>query len=147
MTSFFTTPIFFLTPYIFLWSIFNGLLTIALLKLLNIKTSGMTKLATSATTAIASILWNWSITFNQSTIYLNVDHPYLRISWADILNGVCVFAFTSLVLGLWVGCKLCTLLPIRVHAESVLTTFVEKQLFQPFFHKQKRTRIIFRKIA
>jgi hypothetical protein len=47
------------------------------------------------------MLWNWSIEFNQSTVYLNVDHSYLRISCADTLNGVCVFALTSLVLGLW----------------------------------------------
>jgi hypothetical protein len=103
MMNFLTTPIFFLTPYIVLWSIFNGLLTIGLLKLLKLKTSRRTQLATVATTAIASMLWNWSIEFNQSTIYLNVDHPYLRISWADGLNGVCVFALTSLVLGLWIS--------------------------------------------
>jgi hypothetical protein len=101
MMNFLTTPIFFLTPYIFLWSIFNGLLTIGLLKLLKVKTSRKTQLATAATTAIASILWNWSIEFNQSTVHLNVDHPYLRISWADTLNGVCVFALTSLILGFW----------------------------------------------
>ena len=101
MMNFLTTPIFFLTPYIFLWSIFNGLLTIGLLQLLKFKTSRLTKLATATTTAIGSMLWNWSIEFNQSTVNLNVDHPYLRISWADTLNGVCVFALTSLVLGLW----------------------------------------------
>jgi arginine exporter protein ArgO len=100
MINFLTTPIFFLTPYIFLWSIFNGLLTIALLQLLKIKISRLTKIATAVTTAIASILWNWSIEFNQSTIHLNVDHPYLRISWADGLNGVCVFALTALILGI-----------------------------------------------
>ncbi len=55
--------------------------------------------AIAGATAIASILWNWSIEFNKSTVYLNIDHPYLRISWADSLNGVCVFALTSLVLG------------------------------------------------
>jgi hypothetical protein len=54
-------------------------------------------------TAIGSILWNWSIEFNRSTIYLNVDHPYLRISWADALNGVCVFSLTVLVLGLFIA--------------------------------------------
>jgi hypothetical protein len=102
MTSFFTTPIFFLTPYIFLWSILNGLLAIGLLGLLKIKVSRTSNLVTVATTAIASMLWNWSIEFNQSTIHLNVDHPFLRISWADVLNGVCVFAFTSLILGGWV---------------------------------------------
>jgi hypothetical protein len=88
MMNFLTTPIFFLTPYIFLWSIFNGLLTIGLLQLLKFKTSRLTKLATALTTAIGSMLWNWSIEFNQSTVHL---------------NGVCVFALTSLVLGLWVN--------------------------------------------
>jgi hypothetical protein len=47
-------------------------------------------------------VWNWSIEFNRSTIYLNVDHPILRISWADALNSVCVFALNCLVLGLWI---------------------------------------------
>lgn len=102
MNSFFTIPIFFLTPYILLWSIFNGLLVIGLLRLLKIKTSQITKIVTVSTTAIASILWNWSIEFNKSTIHLNVDHPFLRISWADALNGVCVFALTSLILGGWI---------------------------------------------
>jgi hypothetical protein len=102
MTRFLTTPIFFLTPYIVLWSILNGLLTIGLLRWLNRKISRLTQLATAATTAIASILWNWSIAFNQSTIYLNVDHPYLRISWADALNGVCVYALTTFVLGMFI---------------------------------------------
>ncbi len=61
------------------------------------------QIATGLTTAISSIVWNWSIEFNRSTIYLNVDHPYLRISWADALNGVCVFSLTVLVLGLLVA--------------------------------------------
>ena len=60
------------------------------------------QITTGLTTAIGSILWNWSIEFNRSTIYLNVDHPYLRISWADALNGVCVFSLIVLVLGLFV---------------------------------------------
>jgi hypothetical protein len=96
---FFTTPIFYLTPYIFMWSILNGMITLGLLKLIKIKLPLNSQIATAITTAVASILWNWSIEFNQSTIHLNVDHPYLRISWADALNGVCVFAFTSLILG------------------------------------------------
>jgi len=99
MITFFTTPIFWLTPYIFLWSILNGLIVIGLLKLLKIKTSRTSTIAIAGATAMASILWNWSIEFNKSTVYLNIDHPYLRISWADSLNGVCVFALTSLVLG------------------------------------------------
>lgn len=99
MMTFLTTPIFFLTPYIFIWSILNGLIVIGLLKLVKIKTSRTSMSAIAGATAIASILWNWSIEFNKSTVYLNIDHPYLRISWADSLNGVCVFALTSLVLG------------------------------------------------
>jgi hypothetical protein len=87
-----------LTPYIFLWSIANGFITLGLLKLLKIRTAPITKTATVIATALASILWNWSIEFNRSTIHLNVDHPYLRISWADALNGICVFALVSLVL-------------------------------------------------
>jgi hypothetical protein len=99
MMTFLTTPIFFLTPYIFIWSILNGLIVIGLLKLVKIKTSRTSMSAIAGATAIASILWNWSIEFNKSTVYLNIDHPYLRISWADFFNGVCVFALTSLVLG------------------------------------------------
>jgi hypothetical protein len=49
--------------------------------------------------SLASLLWNWSIEFNGSTRYLNVDHPIFRISWADALNAVCVFATVSSVLG------------------------------------------------
>jgi hypothetical protein len=130
MASFLTTPIFFLTPYIALWSIVNGLLAIVLLKLLNIKTSSITKLATASTTAIASMLWNWSIEFNQSTVYLNVDHPYLRISWADALNGVCVFALTSLVLGLWVNPQHQAVTIVRIAGiAAILTTFTDTFFF------------------
>jgi hypothetical protein len=130
MTSFFTTPIFFLTPYIFLWSILNGLLAIGLLRLLNIRTSHVTKIVTISTTAIASILWNWSIEFNQSTIYLNVDHPFLRISWADALNGVCVFALTSLVLGCWVEQKSSALTVAKIAGiAAILTIFTDTFFF------------------
>ncbi len=101
MITFLTTPIFYLTPYIFLWSVLNGLIVVGLLKLLKIKTSTLTQIATASTTAIASILWNWSIEFNRSTIHLNVDHPYLRISWADALNGICVFTLTVLILSMF----------------------------------------------
>ncbi|BCL38426.1 hypothetical protein [Nostoc sp. MS1] len=101
MIQFLKTPIFYLTPYIFLWSILNGLIVVGLLKILKINTAKKTQIATAITTAVASILWNWSIEFNRSTIHLNVDHPYLRISWADALNGICVFAFTTLVLGMF----------------------------------------------
>jgi hypothetical protein len=127
--NFFTTPIFFLTPYIFLWSILNGLLTIGLLQLLKIKTSRLTKLATATTTAIASILWNWSIEFNQSTVYLNVDHPYLRISWADALNGVCVFALTSLVLGFWVNPQSQAATVVKIAGVAALLTIFTDTFF------------------
>jgi hypothetical protein len=103
MSSFLTTPIFHLTPYIFAWSLLNGGVTIALLSLLKIRISRPMQIATGLTTAISSMLWNWSVEFNRSTIYLNVDHPYLRISWADALNGVCVFGLTVLVLGLLIA--------------------------------------------
>lgn len=101
MIQFLTTPIFYLTPYIFLWSVLNGLIVVGLLKLLKIQTAKRTQIATAITIAVASILWNWSIEFNRSTIHLNVDHPYLRISWADALNGICVFALTALVLSMF----------------------------------------------
>jgi hypothetical protein len=103
MISFLTTPIFYLTPYILFWSLGNGLITLVLLFLLKMRISRPIQIATGLTTAIGSILWNWSIEFNRSTIHLNVDHPYLRISWADALNGVCVFSLTVLVLGLLVA--------------------------------------------
>jgi hypothetical protein len=102
MINFLTKPIFFMTPYIFIWSLLNGAIAIALVKLFKINTSKKVKLAIGFTTAITSILWNWSIEYNQATIYLNVDHPIFRISWADAVNGVCVFALNCLVLGLWI---------------------------------------------
>jgi hypothetical protein len=103
MTSFLTTPIFYLTPYIFCWSLFNGATALVLLSLLKIRISRPIQITTALTTAIGSILWNWSIEFNRSTIYLNVDHPYLRISWADALNGICIFSLTVLALGLFIA--------------------------------------------
>ena len=104
MIRFLTTPIFFLTPYIFIWSILIGLIAIGLLRLLKIQLSRVALITTALTPMIASMLWNWSIEFNHATIYLNVDHPIFRVSWADVLNSVCVFALTSFVLGLFV-CK------------------------------------------
>jgi hypothetical protein len=103
MNNFLTTPIFYLTPYVFGWSLFNGLLTIGLCSLLKLKLPRSTQITTGLTTAIGSILWNWSMAFNRSDIHLDVDHPYLRISWADALNGICVFGLTALVLGLWIA--------------------------------------------
>ncbi len=124
MISFLTTPIFFLTPYIFAWSCFNGLITIGLLNFFTIEASRKTKLFTALSTAIASILWNWSIEFNQSTVYLNVDHPIFRISWADALNGVGVFALVSLVLGLAVNPQAPAITLVKIAAIAALTTIV-----------------------
>ncbi len=129
MIRFLTTPIFFLTPYIALWSLLNGLLTIAALQLLKIKTSRLTKLTTVATTAIASIFWNWSIEFNQSTVHLNVDHPYLRISWADALNGVSVFALTALVLGFWVNPQSQATTVVKIASVAALLTIFTDTFF------------------
>ena len=127
MVSFLNTPIFFLTPYVALWSILNGLLTIGLW--LSIKTSRLTKLATALTPAIASILWNWSIEFNQSTIHLNVDHPIFRISWADALNGVCVFALTSLVLGFWINRQSQAATVVQIAGVAALITIFTDTFF------------------
>lgn len=103
MIEFFTTPIFYLTPYIFSWSILNGVIVVGLVRLIKMQLSTQTQVAVALTTALASIVWNWSVEFNQSTIYLNVDHPIFRVSWADALNSVCVFALTSFVLGFFVN--------------------------------------------
>lgn len=128
--NFFTTPIFYLTPYIFLWSLLNGVIAIALLKLLKIKLDLTAQIATAITTAVASILWNWSIEFNKSTIYLNVDHPYLRISWADALNGVCVFALTSFILGQFISKGEQAYLVTKVASiAAILTVFTDTFFF------------------
>jgi hypothetical protein len=58
----------FLTPYIALWSMLNGLITIGLLQLLKLKTTRLTLLATAVTNAIASILWNWSLVVQKSIV-------------------------------------------------------------------------------
>jgi hypothetical protein len=130
MIQFLTTPIFYLTPYIFLWSIFNGIIVFGLIRVLKLSGSKSTQFAAALTTAIASIFWNWSIEFNQSTIYLNIDHPYLRISWADALNGVCVFALTSLVLGLWVNPQHKAVAIARIAGiAALLTTFTDTFFF------------------
>ncbi|MBW4551700.1 MAG: hypothetical protein KME35_11410 [Aphanocapsa sp. GSE-SYN-MK-11-07L] len=99
MVNFFTTPIFYITPYVVFWSILNGLIVYGLIRLIKIHISRSSQIMTAIATALTSIAWNWSIVFNQSTRYLNVDHPALRVSWADALNGICVFAMISFLLG------------------------------------------------
>lgn len=129
MIHFLTTPIFSLTPYIALWSILNGLITIGLLHLLKLKPSRLTQLATAVTTAIASMIWNWSIEFSQASIHLNVDHPYLRISWADALNGVCVFGLNALVLGFWVMPQSQASIVVRIAGIAALVTMLTDTFF------------------
>ena len=130
MSAFFTNPIFYLTPYIFCWSVANGLVTIGLLSLLKMRLARPIQIAVGVTTAIASIAWNWSIEFNRSTVYLNIDHPYLRISWADTLNGVCVFSLNVLVLGLWVAPKESAQQVAKIAGvAALLTTFADTFFF------------------
>jgi hypothetical protein len=130
MISFLTAPIFYLTPYIALWSFFNGIITVGLIWALKLSRTKSTLITTALTTAIASIFWNWSIEFNKSTIYLNVDHPVLRISWADALNGICVFTLTSLVLGLWINPQNQAVTIVRIAGvAALLTTFTDTFFF------------------
>jgi fucose 4-O-acetylase-like acetyltransferase len=130
MIAFLTTPIFYLTPYIALWTIANGLFAAGLIWILKLSNTRSTLITTALTTAIASILWNWSIEFNQSTIYLNADHPIFRISWADAFNGVGVFAFTSLVLGLWGIPESRANLVVKIAGiASLVTTFNDRFFF------------------
>jgi hypothetical protein len=129
MLHWLTTPIFFLTPYIALWSVLNGLIAIALLHLLKLKPTRMAQLATVVTTAIASMLWNWSIEFSQATFHLNVDHPYLRISWADALNGVCVFGLNALVLGFWVMPQSRAAIVVKIAGIAALVTILTDTFF------------------
>jgi hypothetical protein len=129
MINFLSQPIFFLTPYIFIWSVLDGLIAVGLLKLLKLRTSSSTKIATGLTTAITSIAWNWSIEFNRSTIHLNVDHPYLRISWADALNGICVFALTSLVLGAWIDPQSPAVTVVKIAGIAAIVTIFNDTFF------------------
>lgn len=129
MIEFLTTPIFYVTPYIFLWSIFNGVIIAILIQVLKLSKSKSTKLVAAMTTAIGSILWNWSIEFNQSTIYLNVDHPWLRISWADALNGMCVFALTVFVLGIYINKKDSAESVVRIGGFAALVTIFTDTFF------------------
>jgi hypothetical protein len=129
MSNFLTTPIFYLTPYIFLWSVFNGVIVFILIQVLKLSRAMTTKLAAAITTAIGSILWNWSIEFNRSTIHLNVDHPLLRISWADALNGICVMALTAMVLGLFINQKDSANIVVKIAGLAALVTIFTDTFF------------------
>jgi hypothetical protein len=113
-----------------MWSLFNGLIVMGLIKLLKISGSRKMQIMTGVTTTIGSILWNWSMEFNQSTVHLNVDHPYLRISWADGLNGVCVFALTAGVLGFWADPRSPSNMVARVAGlAAIVTVFTDTFFF------------------
>lgn len=130
MIPFLTTPIFHLTPYIFLWSILNGIIVFYLILFSKRSTSKSVKTIAAFTTAIASIFWNWSIEFNRSTIYLNVDHPIFRISWADAFNGVGVFALTTVVLSFWTHEKMEAAIVSKIAGLAALvTTLTDTFLF------------------
>jgi hypothetical protein len=129
MIDFLAKPIFFLTPYIFIWSLLNGLVVVGLIRLLKISASRKMQVMTGVTTTMGSILWNWSIAFNQSTIYLNIDHPWLRISWADGLNGICVFALTAGVLGFWADPRSPSNMVARVAGLAAIVTIFTDTFF------------------
>jgi hypothetical protein len=117
-----TTPMFFLTPYIALWSVLLGAITVALLRPLKLELSAHTRASVWIAASLASLLWNWSLEFNGSTRFLNVDHPIFRISWADALNAVCVFAAVSSVLGFFTARDVPANLLARVAGLAALVT-------------------------
>jgi cell division protein FtsX len=117
-----TTPIFFLTPYIALWSVLIGAITVALLRPFKLELSVQARASVWISASLASMLWNWSIGFNGSTPFLNVDHPILRISWADALNAVCVFAAVSSVVGWFTARDVLANLVARVAGLAALVT-------------------------
>jgi hypothetical protein len=122
MIGFMTTPIFFLTPYIALWSVLIGAITVALLEPFKLLLSTSARASVWIAASLASLLWNWSIEFNGSTRFLNVDHPIFRISWADALNGICVFAAVSSVLGFFTAREVPANLITRVAGLAALVT-------------------------
>lgn len=119
---FLTTPIFFLTPYIALWSVLIGAITVALFKPFKLELPAQARASVWVAASLASLLWNWSIEFNGSTQFLNVDHPIFRISWADAMNAVCVFAAVSSVLGFFTARDVPANLVARVAGLAALVT-------------------------
>jgi hypothetical protein len=122
MIGFMTMPVFYLTPYIALWSVLIGVITIALLRPFKLELSTQARASVWIAASIASLLWNWSIEFNGSTQFLNVDHPIFRISWADALNVVCVFAAVSSVLGFFTAREVPANVLARVAGLAALVT-------------------------
>ena len=122
MIGFMTTPIFYLTPYIALWSVLLGAISVALLRPFKLERFAQARASVWIAASFASLLWNWSIEFNGSTQFLNVDHPIFRISWADALNAVCVFAAVSSVLGFFTARDVPANLLARVAGLAALMT-------------------------
>jgi hypothetical protein len=122
MIGFMTTPVFFITPYIALWSLLIGAITVALLNPLKLELPAQARASVWIAVSLASLLWNWSIEFNGSTKFLNVDHPSFRISWADALNAVCVFAAVSSMLGFFTARAVPAYLLARVAVLTALVT-------------------------
>jgi hypothetical protein len=129
MVDFFTRPIFFLTPWIALWSILTGVIVAVLAMRVFRPLPWRQAWTAGAATVLASLLWNWSIAFNGATAMLNVDHPQLRISWADALNGICVLAGTSLALGLGTGRNETAWRVVRIAALAAAVTILNDTFF------------------
>jgi hypothetical protein len=124
LIHFMTTPIFFLTPYIALWSVLLGAISAALLKPFKLELHAHARASVWIAVSLASLVWNWSIEFNGSTQFLNVDHPIFRVSWADTLNAVCVFAAVSSVLGFFTARNVSANLLARVAGLAALVTLL-----------------------
>ncbi len=122
--TFFNTQIFDLTPYIALWSVLIGAITVALLKPLKLELSAQARASVWIAASLASLIWNWSIGFNGSTQFLNVDHPIFRVSWADTLNAVCVFAAVSSALGWFTARDIPANILARVAGLAALVTIL-----------------------
>lgn len=124
MIQFLTTPIFYLEPWIFLWGILCGLIVIGIIRALKFPVTRKTPLAAGSATMLAIWAWNWSIEFNRSTIYLNVDHPIFIISWADAICAICVFAAVAFVLGWFVNRNEPAGLVIKIAGIAALVTLL-----------------------
>jgi hypothetical protein len=95
---------------------------VALLRPLRLELSVQARASVWIAVGLASLLWNWSVEFNGSTQFLNVDHPIFRISWADALNAMCVFAAVSSVLGFFTARDVSAILLARVAGLAALVT-------------------------
>lgn len=128
LIAFMTTPVFYLTPYIALWSVLIGAISLVLLTPLRLELPVQARASVWWATSLASLVWNWSIELNQSTRYLNIDAPIVRVSWADGINGVCVFAAVSMVLGMFTARDVPASLVARVAGVAALVTLLADTL-------------------